>query len=1276
MTEPPVTRQTEKPREPSKHRGRWSPAALGSYLTPFLVALGVLIPLYFGITYNFYQWRASLERSKVFEKINPYEQSLETALHEVEVLQTNLATYLKTELESGDLISNLEFQTLAGSLAETNPALETIIYTRDRLTPLVFPDRYGGWQSLIGGKDLEEYQRLSVGSDRPIQTRPYHFQNEPPTLALIKAICPTSQNCSYLHVVVNLDEIVQAAGLDPAAWGLQIEITNKGKQTIWGYPVEQLGEPVRLTIGLESGEWYLAAAPASGWGNEALRATAVFALLLLFFFIPTLGIALLITVQRARLKNAVSERTAELARVSQNYQILGRCNQALVRAASEDDLLREVCQGIVELGAYRLAWVESEGKVIAAFQKMEEEISHVPLSLLPKAQPMHKVEQGQPFLQADWPLNSRYQLPADQEELRGDCILLPLGAAGEPLGLLGILCAKSCEFAPSQQEVLTQLAGDLTFGIQTLRARLAHHQSESELRRQHDLFRRVMETTPSGIMVFDQNGALTLVNRKAEEFFGFSVQVINNNLNMQESHSLFRFYDNQYNPVELNNLPAAWILESGQPIRDLRGSYLNDETGETRWAILNGAPMTGEDGLEGAIISLVDITQYRETEQALIESEKRYRRLFDSVQEGIWMTDAHNRTTFVNDNMARMLGYAPSELSGRSLMDFLDTASQEIVWFNLDQARQGINHDHEVEMLHKNGSHVYTRIESSPILDDQGNFSGVMAMVADISARHRREQELEAISRMAKALRNESTRAEMTRVILEQMSLLLSASGALLISRDPESGDLTVEGTTGQWASLLSYRLAAGESATQRIMDSGQPYFSADVLTDSVFSQPDLFGSLRTVVGVPLLAHEKIIAVVWVGRGVQDDTPINQMEDIRLLMSAADIAASALHRATLHDQTELRLQRLITLRNISLNISANADMEKILEALTSGVHSPQVVSAVGVLKLQPEERKLSLVAGWGFLGDPPIGSQISLENDYSGYVIRNRRFFHLPDLPANVHGFDRPWVASLVDYQCYEALPLISKKQVKGVLEIFFDHNFRPNNEWIDFLHATATEIAIAMDNMELLEQLQRSNQDLVRAYDATIEGWSRALELRDQETEGHAQRVVDLTLKLAELCGLPPEQMQHIRRGALLHDIGKVAIPDAILFKTGPLSLEERDVMRNHPIYAYKLLSPIEYLRPALEIPYCHHEHWDGSGYPRGLAGEDIPLAARIFTLVDVWDALCSDRTYRAAWSNDEVRAYMLEQSGKILDPQVVEKFFTNILGEPPTRKTRHNKS
>lgn len=194
---------------------------------------------------------------------------------------------------------------------------------------------------------------------------------------------------------------------------------------------------------------------------------------------------------------------------------------------------------------------------------------------------------------------------------------------------------------------------------------------------------------------------------------------------------------------------------------------------------------------------------------------------------------------------------------------------------------------------------------------------------------------------------------------------------------------------------------------------------------------------------------------------------------------------------------------------------------------------------------------------------------------------------------------------------------------------------------------------------------MQQANRELVEAYDETIDGWSRALDLRDHETEGHTQRVTQMTLRLAEILGLSGDALLHIRRGAMLHDIGKMGVPDRILLKPDRLTEEETLIMHQHPTFSFNMLYPIVYLRPALDIPYCHHEKWDGSGYPRGLKREEIPLAARIFAVVDVWDALRSDRPYRPAWPREQVIEYIRSLSGIHFDPAIVPVFLQMVEAE-----------
>jgi response regulator RpfG family c-di-GMP phosphodiesterase len=237
--------------------------------------------------------------------------------------------------------------------------------------------------------------------------------------------------------------------------------------------------------------------------------------------------------------------------------------------------------------------------------------------------------------------------------------------------------------------------------------------------------------------------------------------------------------------------------------------------------------------------------------------------------------------------------------------------------------------------------------------------------------------------------------------------------------------------------------------------------------------------------------------------------------------------------------------------------------------------------------------------------------------------------------------------------------PLKIKDDLIGV--IYVDHRGMPgmfHERDMNLISAFADQAAVAIDNARLFEDLKSTNLELQIAYEATLQGWVRALDLRDKETEGHTQRVTSLTVQLARQMGSSEDAIVHITRGALLHDIGKIAIPDSILLKPAELNEEERALIRGHPAFAYDMLKPIQFLHPALDIPYCHHEKWDGSGYPRGLKEEEIPIAARMFAVVDVWDALTSHRPYRKPLPRDEARAYLREQATLHFDPRAVEAF------------------
>ena len=263
---------------------------------------------------------------------------------------------------------------------------------------------------------------------------------------------------------------------------------------------------------------------------------------------------------------------------------------------------------------------------------------------------------------------------------------------------------------------------------------------------------------------------------------------------------------------------------------------------------------------------------------------------------------------------------------------------------------------------------------------------------------------------------------------------------------------------------------------------------------------------------------------------------------------------------------------------------------------------------------------------------------------------------------SSINDSERQKILPLVEdsegFVSYVALPLIARGETKGVLELFHRTPLYENEEWMGFAEALAGQAAIAIENITLFQNLKKANLDLSIAYDTTLEGWSKALEFFDHDTEGHTRRVTDLTMKLATALHVPDSQLVHMRRGALLHDIGKMAVPGEILNKMGKLNEEERQIVQQHPRVAHKLLAPIPFLRPALDIPYCHHEKWDGSGYPRGLKGDEIPLAARIFSIVDVWDALTSDRPYRKPGTTQKTLDYILAESGHYFDPAIVDVF------------------
>jgi PAS domain S-box-containing protein len=359
--------------------------------------------------------------------------------------------------------------------------------------------------------------------------------------------------------------------------------------------------------------------------------------------------------------------------------------------------------------------------------------------------------------------------------------------------------------------------------------------------------------------------------------------------------------------------------------------------------------------------------------------------------------------------------------------------------------------------------------------------------------------------------------------------------------------------------------------------------------------------------------------------------------------------------AALNDRAVKRLRYIQAAHDVELKLRQTTSMPELIHSIVSELSSTLNMEAVALWKRDMNRASFRCVAE--VVPDQYTGNQ-GQEADRARRIKRAVK----TNKPINAIGSECFALGLPENIQCYGVLPLGSQGEIMWVLEYYTGHTVAYANEWLNCLETIGAVCALALHNTKLFEEVQTAHVELVDAYDATLEGWSRALDLRDRDTEGHSQRVTASAVKLARKLGLKEDAIIQVRRGALLHDIGKLGVPDRILGKPGKLTADEWDIMKLHPVYAYEWLSRIAFLRPALDIPRSHHEHWDGTGYPRGLKGEEIPIAARLFTIIDVWDALTHTRPYRAATPRETTRTYILNQSGKLFDPALVKIFIAMV--------------
>lgn len=585
---------------------------------------------------------------------------------------------------------------------------------------------------------------------------------------------------------------------------------------------------------------------------------------------------------------------------------------------------------------------------------------------------------------------------------------------------------------------------------------------------------------------------------------------------------------------------------------------------------------------------------------------------------GIVVQDAELNFEYVNPAAAEMLGYQPHELIGQHWTKIVPRDQRPIVKEADRRRAQGQSDQYELELDRKDGARITVLVSGQPRMEEE-QFAGAVVVFTDISSRVRTERQNQL-----------------------QASALDAAANAILIT-DREG---TIEWVNPAWTDLTGYSREEAIGNNPRILKSGEQ--------DETF-----YANLWNTI----LAGE-----VWQGEVVnrrKDGSLYTEEETITPILDSDGqvthfIGVKRDISQEKRAQKEIRRQvkRLAALREIDLAITASLDPHVTFNVLLTQVTDQLQIDAAAILVFDRHTQTLTFDSGRGFRTEALVHTRLKLGDGFAGKAALDREIITVHDLGEAEHAFERAPLLEKEDFVTYYAVPLVAKGIVQGVLEIFHRDLLEPDQDWLDFLEALAGQAAIAIDNAMLFAELNRSNVDLLRAYDTTLEGWARALELRDIETEGHSQRVTEMADRLARRMGVEGEDLLHLRRGALLHDIGKMGIPDSILHNPGELSESELEVMRKHPRYAYELLGATEYLRPALDIPYCHHEKWDGSGYPRGLRGEEIPLAARIFAVVDVWDALRSDRPYRGAWSDEAALQYLERERGRHFDAKVVDTF------------------
>jgi putative nucleotidyltransferase with HDIG domain len=652
-----------------------------------------------------------------------------------------------------------------------------------------------------------------------------------------------------------------------------------------------------------------------------------------------------------------------------------------------------------------------------------------------------------------------------------------------------------------------------------------------------------------------------------------------------------------------------------------------------------------------AYINLATETIEREkTEHALQDNEVFTNQLIDAIETIVIVLDSIGNVILFNRGAEAITDYSWSEINNKK--DFGKLFKNDIPYFfiNTDSDEDGLFF--EGPIITKSGYEKCIYWNKTKIII-KNNALAYIFTGFNVTEKKLHEHRLERITSVSSALRQAQTHEEITHIVLEQIGKLFNTKFVSILFPENYGKYVVVSNLNIGFQKMIEKMISRDKDLSA--------VFGIDTYLDNNFNYdylsldfPEILNS-HSLLCTPLVVREQRIGYLLISRN-----EIIEFEDRKAFEAIADIASNAIYRSTTFEKMKEDVQRLDALHKIDLALSVHLDGSLIVDTLFQQLDNSLKPKAIYFYLLDNELKILHLLKNKG--AAIHFDDHLLIGKSLAGTAVLLKSAIQIADLSLNEEIEENKFNIQKEDRTTYYGFPLIANNKVRGVLELFFTLNNQLDKDWQKFIQIICDQVAIALDDVDLVENLKEINQELALAYDMTIEGWSHALDLRDKETEGHSKRVTDLAIQLARAVGVDDIDLIQIKRGSLLHDIGKMGVPDGILLKPGPLSDEERQIMQRHPQYAYEMLCSIDYLKKAIEIPFCHHENWDGTGYPRKLKGVEIPLSARIFSIVDVWDAITSDRPYRLAWSKDKAINYLRENAGKQFDPQIIKVFFRMI--------------